>query len=129
MFVTPKCIVAQEAYAIRVQKPVTSLRRFSCVIWRGRTIKVGTITRARSVMMFITALYVRTARCIWLVWAANKTHDVYAFWVVDVPSLRRRALERDEEHGTQPPKYSKHSCSMHHLHMVHHRCQCRKGYK
>jgi hypothetical protein len=43
----------------------------------------------------------------------GKTHDVYAFWVFDVPSLRRRALKSDEEHGTQSPKYSKHSCSMH----------------
>jgi hypothetical protein len=57
------------------------------------------------------------------------THDIYAFWVCDVPSLRRRALESDEEHGTQTPKYSEYVCGMHHLHMLHQRCQCRKGYK
>jgi uncharacterized membrane protein (DUF485 family) len=47
---------------MRDQKPVMSVKRFSDVICSGSTISVGTIVRARSVTMFMTALYVRTAR-------------------------------------------------------------------
>lgn len=50
------------AYTMRDQKPVTSVRRFSDVICSGSTISVGTIASARSVVIFMTALYVRMAR-------------------------------------------------------------------
>lgn len=92
------------------------------------TISVVIVASARSVMMFIDALYVRMARCKSLVqgtgWKGEASYNVRAQWIEDIPSLRRWALEGDEEHRADSPRHGDSTRSVHHSPMHLHWCDC-----
>ena len=65
-FISHNLVMTQTkmTYITRDQKPTRSVVRTVEEICNGITINVGMIASARSVVMFINALYVRIARCI-----------------------------------------------------------------